>query len=81
MQTKNIPNTPKNVLEKFQKKYRGEIKNKGVKDVKKMMVKIFSTAALIAVANFVINVFGSIQQAGACGWLGGEIEMPKSLIK
>lgn len=49
--------------------------------MKKFMLKVFSVATLVAVANFVINVFGSIQQAGACGLLLGEIEMPKSLIK
>ena len=49
--------------------------------MKKLVLKVFSVAALVAVANFVINVFGSIQQAGACSVFAGEIEMPKSLIK
>lgn len=49
--------------------------------MKKFMLKMFSVATLITVANFVIDVFGKIQQAHACWIVNGEYDMPKSLIK
>lgn len=49
--------------------------------MKKFMLKVFSVATLITVANFVIDVIAKIQQADACWIAAGEIEMPKSLVK
>lgn len=49
--------------------------------MRKFMLKMFSVVTLITVANFVIDVFGKLQQANACWFSGGEIDMPKSLIK